>query len=138
MSTIDRPTVLAVAVGSAAGLMGDIAPAAAGPGVKTGGAGSAARPARLCSRRLRSIWGLDRAEFARAGCEGDTRELRRSYGKEEIYTRWAIKALELWKQREQEWGNAHLFINYMLQPEVIAAVTNLVRDPNGNTAARQS
>ena len=33
--------------------------------------------------------------------------------------------------------NAHLFINYMLQPEVIAAVTNLVHYPNGNTAARQ-
>jgi len=34
-------------------------------------------------------------------------------------------------------GNAHLFINYMLQPEVIAAVTNLVHYPNGNSAARQ-
>lgn len=33
--------------------------------------------------------------------------------------------------------NAHLFINYMLQPEVIAAVTNLVHYPNGNSAARQ-
>jgi putrescine transport system substrate-binding protein len=34
-------------------------------------------------------------------------------------------------------GNAHLFINYMLRPEVIAAVTNLVHYPNGNLAARQ-
>ena len=34
-------------------------------------------------------------------------------------------------------GNAHLFINYMLQPEVIAAGTNLVHYPNGNNAARQ-
>jgi len=33
-------------------------------------------------------------------------------------------------------GNAHLFINYMLQPQVIAAVTNFVRFPNGNAAAR--
>jgi len=33
--------------------------------------------------------------------------------------------------------NAHLFINYMLQPQVIAAVTNLVHYPNGNNAARQ-
>jgi len=34
-------------------------------------------------------------------------------------------------------GNAHLFINYMLEPQVIAAVTNLVHYPNGNSAARQ-
>ena len=34
-------------------------------------------------------------------------------------------------------GNAHRFINYMLQPEVIAAVTNTVHYPNGNSAARQ-
>jgi putrescine transport system substrate-binding protein len=34
-------------------------------------------------------------------------------------------------------GNAHLFINYMLRPEVIAAVTNFVHYPNGNLAARQ-
>jgi len=34
-------------------------------------------------------------------------------------------------------GNAHLFINYMLRPEVIAAVSNLVHYPNGNLAARQ-
>ena len=33
--------------------------------------------------------------------------------------------------------NAHRFINYMLQPEVIAAVTNLVHYPNGTSAARQ-
>jgi putrescine transport system substrate-binding protein len=33
--------------------------------------------------------------------------------------------------------NAHRFINYMLQPEVIAAVTNLVHYPNANSAARQ-
>jgi len=34
-------------------------------------------------------------------------------------------------------GNAHRFINYMLQPDVIAAVTNIVHYPNGNSAARQ-
>jgi putrescine transport system substrate-binding protein len=33
--------------------------------------------------------------------------------------------------------NAHLFINYMLQPQVSAAVTNMVHYPNGNNAARQ-
>jgi putrescine transport system substrate-binding protein len=31
--------------------------------------------------------------------------------------------------------NAHLFINYMLRPEVIAAVTNKVKYPNGNKEA---
>lgn len=31
--------------------------------------------------------------------------------------------------------NAHAFINYMLRPEVIAAVTNYVNYPNGNAAA---
>jgi spermidine/putrescine-binding protein len=33
--------------------------------------------------------------------------------------------------------NAHAFINYMLKPEVIAAVTNTVNYANGNTAATQ-
>jgi len=33
--------------------------------------------------------------------------------------------------------NAHLFINYMLRPEVIAAVTNTVNYPNGNKEATQ-
>ena len=33
--------------------------------------------------------------------------------------------------------NAHLFINYMLRPEVIAAVTNTVNYPNGNKDATQ-
>jgi putrescine transport system substrate-binding protein len=34
-------------------------------------------------------------------------------------------------------GNAHAFINYMLRPEVIAAVSNFVHYANGNLAARQ-
>lgn len=33
--------------------------------------------------------------------------------------------------------NAHTFINYMLRPEVIAAVTNYVNYPNGNAAATE-
>jgi putrescine transport system substrate-binding protein len=33
--------------------------------------------------------------------------------------------------------NAHTFINYMLRPEVIAAVTNEVQYPNGNAAATE-
>jgi len=33
--------------------------------------------------------------------------------------------------------NAHAFINYMLRPEVIAAVTNTVNYPNGNAKATQ-
>jgi putrescine transport system substrate-binding protein len=33
--------------------------------------------------------------------------------------------------------NAHTFINYMLRPEVIAAVTNTVNYPNGNAQATQ-
>jgi putrescine transport system substrate-binding protein len=33
--------------------------------------------------------------------------------------------------------NAHAFINYMLRPEVIAAVTNYVNYPNGNAAATE-
>src|SRR5690606_37793192 len=33
--------------------------------------------------------------------------------------------------------NAHAFINYMLQPEVIAAVSNFTNYANGNAAAAQ-
>jgi len=34
-------------------------------------------------------------------------------------------------------GNAHAFINYLMQPQVIAGVTNVVGQPNGNAAASE-
>ena len=34
-------------------------------------------------------------------------------------------------------SNAHIFIDYMLRPEVIAAVTNYVNYANGNATATQ-
>jgi hypothetical protein len=33
---------------------------------------------------------------------GDTRELRKGYGADEIYTIWAMKALELWKKKRED------------------------------------
>lgn len=40
----------------------------------------------------------------RASSGGETRSIRSGYGAEAFYAGWSIKALELWKLREQEFG----------------------------------
>ncbi len=44
-----------------------------------------------------------------ASSSDDTRQFRCAYGSREMYTQWAVRALELWKQRETEWGR-QLFV----------------------------
>jgi glycine/D-amino acid oxidase-like deaminating enzyme len=46
---------------------------------------------------------------ARSSSAGETRQIRAAYGDREIYSRWAILALERWKAREAEWGKRLLF-----------------------------
>lgn len=46
---------------------------------------------------------------ARSSSAGETRQIRLAYGTREIYSRWAIEALERWKAREREWGKKLLF-----------------------------
>ena len=41
---------------------------------------------------------------SRASSGDETRQIRAAYGDRELYTRWALKAFERWKSREQEWG----------------------------------
>jgi sarcosine oxidase len=40
----------------------------------------------------------------RATSGGDTRQIRPGYGAREMYTRWAVRALEEWRRLEAEWG----------------------------------
>lgn len=46
---------------------------------------------------------------ARASSAGETRQIRAAYGTRELYSRWAIEALERWKQRQTEWEKRVLF-----------------------------
>jgi glycine/D-amino acid oxidase-like deaminating enzyme len=46
---------------------------------------------------------------ARSSSAGETRQIRAAYGERELYSRWAIEALERWKQRQAEWGKQLLF-----------------------------
>ncbi len=46
---------------------------------------------------------------ARSSSAGETRQIRASYGDREIYSRWAIEALERWQVREAEWGTRLLY-----------------------------
>ncbi len=46
---------------------------------------------------------------ARSSSAGETRQIRASYGTRELYSRWAIQALERWKERQREWGKRLLF-----------------------------
>ena len=46
---------------------------------------------------------------SRSSSGGDTRQIRAGYGDREMYSRWAIEALERWKAREIEWGRRLLF-----------------------------
>lgn len=41
---------------------------------------------------------------ARATSGGETRQIRVGYGDREIYSRWVLKAFDLWKSRQAEWG----------------------------------
>ncbi len=42
----------------------------------------------------------------RATSGDETRQIRGGYGTREIYSRWALRAMERWKQRQQEFGRA--------------------------------
>src|SRR5580704_8615006 len=46
---------------------------------------------------------------SRASSGGESRIIRMGYGADEIYTRWSIRALPLWKQLFDEVGQASLF-----------------------------
>jgi sarcosine oxidase len=45
----------------------------------------------------------------RATSSGEGRLIRYGYGDQEVYTRWAVKAMSIWKAREKEWGAKLLF-----------------------------
>jgi glycine/D-amino acid oxidase-like deaminating enzyme len=60
-----------------------------------------------------------------ASCD-ETRQIRAGYGDREEYSRWALKAMDLWKKREREWGRQLLYPGARLQlaagmtPEIAA------------------
>jgi glycine/D-amino acid oxidase-like deaminating enzyme len=49
-----------------------------------------------------------------ASCD-ETRQIRAGYGDREEYSRWALKAMELWKTREREWNRQLLYPGARLQ-----------------------
>jgi glycine/D-amino acid oxidase-like deaminating enzyme len=51
----------------------------------------------------------------RAASGGETRQIRAGYGDAEIYSRWAVRALEKWREREQEFGESLLLSTGRLQ-----------------------
>jgi glycine/D-amino acid oxidase-like deaminating enzyme len=52
---------------------------------------------------------------SRAASGGETRQIRAGYGDQELYSRWALRALEKWKAREEEFGERLLFRTGRLQ-----------------------
>lgn len=51
----------------------------------------------------------------RAASGGETRQIRAGYGAEEVYSRWAVRALEKWREREREFGESLLLSTGRLQ-----------------------
>lgn len=49
------------------------------------------------------------AANSRSSSGGESRIIRMGYGAEEIYTRWSLRSLELWRQLFDETGNPQLF-----------------------------
>jgi len=41
---------------------------------------------------------------ARATSGGETRQIRVGYGDREVYSRWVLRGMELWREREREFG----------------------------------
>jgi glycine/D-amino acid oxidase-like deaminating enzyme len=59
----------------------------------------------------------------RASSGGESRNLRSSYGEQEIYTRWAERAWTLWQNRQAEFGRRLVFPNgafSFMRPEPLA------------------
>jgi glycine/D-amino acid oxidase-like deaminating enzyme len=52
---------------------------------------------------------------SRASSGGETRQIRVGYGDRENYSRWALRAVDLWKKREEEWNERILFQTGKLQ-----------------------
>jgi glycine/D-amino acid oxidase-like deaminating enzyme len=52
---------------------------------------------------------------SRASSGGETRQIRVGYGARENYSRWVLRAFEMWKAREEEWGEKILFPTGRLQ-----------------------
>ncbi|VWX53994.1 FAD-binding oxidoreductase [Novosphingobium sp. 9U] len=60
----------------------------------------------------------------RASSGDESRLIRASYGEREIYTRMAVRASQLWHQRQEEFGRNMIYINgslRQLKPEAVAA-----------------
>lgn len=60
----------------------------------------------------------------RATSGGDTRQIRPAYGDREMYSRWAVEALERWKRYEREWEEPLLIPTgrVSLAPEVTSSI----------------
>jgi monomeric sarcosine oxidase len=72
------------------------------------------------------------AANSRASSGGESRIIRMGYGRDEIYTRWSMRALPLWKKLLEEAASPHLFnptgvlwIAFDGDPYALASLENL-------------
>tara|TARA_X000000950_G_scaffold108205_1_gene136408 strand:- start:117309 stop:118649 length:1341 start_codon:yes stop_codon:yes gene_type:complete len=62
---------------------------------------------------------------ARQTSGDETRQIRAAYGEDEVYSRWAMRAYDLWHQRQDEFGRGMIYDNGVLsanEPEDKLAV----------------
>jgi sarcosine oxidase len=120
MKHLDRRSFLEIAGKSAGllGVMGAVSPAVSStaqteiPEIAVIGAGAFGGWTALYLREMGfSVTLIDAygPGNARSSSAGETRQIRAAYGDREIYSRWALQALERWKARETEWGRKLLF-----------------------------
>ncbi len=111
MGRLDRRTFLKLA-GAHAGILTARASAQPSPDVVVVGAGAFGGWTALRLRELgASVTLLDAygPGNSRSSSGGETRQIRAGYEDRELYTRWVLRAFELWKAREQEWGRRLLY-----------------------------
>lgn len=90
------------------------------PDVAVVGAGAFGAWTALCLReRGARVTLLDSygAGNARQASGDETRQIRAAYADQEIYTRWASRAFDLWHQRQEEFQRRLIFANGVLSPD---------------------
>ncbi|HXV64225.1 MAG TPA: FAD-dependent oxidoreductase [Vicinamibacteria bacterium] len=115
MTRIARRTFIKTA---AAGIMGPRVVMAQSPDFVVVGAGAFGAWTALHLRELGHRVALVDAYGpgnSRASSGGETRQIRVGYGDQELYSRWVLKAFDLWRAREEEFGQRLLFETGRLQ-----------------------
>lgn len=89
-------------------------PTTASPDVAVVGAGAFGGFTALCLlEKGMNVVSIDSygPSSPRAGSGGETRSIRSGYGDRAFYSAWSLRAMELWRRREEEFGRKILFAN---------------------------